>query len=65
MTSELTMTDTVTGKMLTEVEVSELLAKSVATLRRWRRIGYGPEYTTVGKTPMYALVWINAWLKAA
>ncbi len=55
----------VTGRLLSESEVAELLGKSCQTLRRWRRIGYGPTYTTVGKTPRYALTWVNAWLKSA
>lgn len=58
------MTD-VAGRLLTEKEAAELLGKSCQTLRRWRRLGYGPTHTAVGKTPMYPLVWINAWLKDA
>ena len=53
----------VTGSLLTEKETAEILRKSHQTLRRWRRIGYGPSFTFVGRTPMYPVAWVNDWLK--
>jgi hypothetical protein len=56
--------DDVSGELLSEKEAAELLKKSCQTLRRWRRIGYGPNCTMVGRSPMYPLAWLNDWLKA-
>lgn len=39
--------------LLTEADVAYLLGKSVITLARWRREGYGPEYVRVGRSPRY------------
>ncbi|MBT1516171.1 helix-turn-helix domain-containing protein [Bradyrhizobium sp. SRL28] len=39
--------------LLTEAEVSDFLGKSVITLARWRREGYGPAYVRIGRSPRY------------
>lgn len=42
-----------TNLLLTEREVAEVLGKTIVTLNRWRREGYGPAYVRVGRTPRY------------
>ncbi len=42
-----------TDLLLTENEVAEFLGKTVVTLGRWRREGYGPAYVRVGRSPRY------------
>ncbi|MHC2514601.1 MULTISPECIES: helix-turn-helix transcriptional regulator [Bradyrhizobium] len=39
--------------LLTETEVADFLGKSVVTLARWRREGYGPAYVRIGRSPRY------------
>lgn len=39
--------------LLNEAEVADFLGKSVITLARWRREGYGPSYVRVGRSPRY------------
>jgi hypothetical protein len=39
--------------LLTEAEVADFLGKSVITLARWRREGYGPAYIRIGRSPRY------------
>lgn len=39
--------------LLTEAEVADFLGKSTITLARWRREGYGPVATRVGRSPRY------------
>lgn len=39
--------------LLTEADVADFLGKSIITLARWRREGYGPEYVRVGRSPRY------------
>ncbi|MEH2626085.1 putative site-specific integrase-resolvase [Bradyrhizobium sp. AZCC 1719] len=39
--------------LLTEAEVADFLGKSVITLARWRREGYGPAYVRIGRSPRY------------
>ena len=40
--------------LLTEAEVADFLGKSPITLARWRRQGYGPVATRVGRSPRYS-----------
>jgi hypothetical protein len=40
--------------LLTEAEVSNFLGKSIVTLGRWRRQGYGPKAVRVGRSPRYS-----------
>jgi hypothetical protein len=39
--------------LLTEAEVADFLGKSIITLGRWRRQGYGPKAVRVGRSPRY------------
>lgn len=39
--------------LLTEAEVADFLGKSLVTLGRWRRQGYGPKAVRVGRSPRY------------
>ena len=40
-------------RLLTEDAVAEQLACSVALLRKWRRLGQGPEFCRIGKLIRY------------
>lgn len=44
-----------TSQMLTEKQTAELLAVSVAGLRRWRREGRGPEFAHVERCIRYSV----------
>ena len=46
---------------LTSEELSERLGIPVATLKRWRRTGYGPKFIRIGKHIRYRLIDIEAW----
>jgi hypothetical protein len=48
--------------LLTEQQLADELRKSPATLARWRRIGTGPPWLRVGKTPMYRWGDVLRWL---
>lgn len=37
---------------------------STATLKHWRRVGYGPPFTTVGKHVLYDWSDVTAWFEA-
>jgi hypothetical protein len=39
--------------LLTETETANFLGKSIVTLGRWRREGYGPKAIRVGRSPRY------------
>ncbi|MDR6302532.1 putative site-specific integrase-resolvase [Nitrobacter vulgaris] len=39
--------------LLTEAETANFLGKSIVTLGRWRRQGYGPKAVRVGRSPRY------------
>lgn len=39
--------------LLTEAETANFLGKSIVTLGRWRREGYGPKAVRVGRSPRY------------
>jgi len=49
-------------KLLNETQVSEILQKSLATLRRWRVIGQGPEYIKVGPSVRYRAEVLEQWI---
>jgi predicted site-specific integrase-resolvase len=50
--------------LLTEAEVADFLGKSVITLARWRREGYGPAYLRVGRSPRYQREALAAFTQA-
>jgi len=51
---------------LTPEELAERLGGdfSVATLKRWRRTGYGPKPIKVGRHVRYRLAEVEAWERA-
>jgi predicted DNA-binding transcriptional regulator AlpA len=48
---------------LNELQVSEKLQISVASLRRWRVLGQGPEYVKVGPLVRYRPEAIEQWVE--
>ena len=48
--------------ILTDDEVAALLNVSVFTLRDWRHLKTGPDYTRVGKAVFYEIDAIKRWL---
>jgi hypothetical protein len=42
-----------TKKMLSEGDLAQVLDKSIATVRRWRRVSQGPVWMKIGKTVAY------------
>lgn len=50
--------------ILTDTEVAALLGVSVYTLREWRMLRSGPDYTKAGKAVFYEIDAIKRWLAA-
>jgi hypothetical protein len=49
---------------LTELELARELRKDLRTVQRWRRDRVGPEFTLIGKTPIYHPAAVISWLDA-
>jgi hypothetical protein len=47
---------------LDDQAAAELLGRTTATLRRWRRLNIGPAYIRFGGTILYDLADIESWL---
>ncbi len=47
--------------LLTRQESAEYLRKSVPTLERWARIGFGPKPISVGRRALYRLTDLRAF----
>ena len=43
-------------------ELAAILGKSHHALERWRRMRTGPPVTFIGKTPVYRVAAVTAWL---
>lgn len=50
--------------LISEIELARQLGRHPATLERWRKRGIGPAPTMLGKTPMYRIETVRAWLLA-
>jgi hypothetical protein len=46
-----------------EHQLADELGHNAATLRRWRREGKGPPFTTVGRRALYRKSGVAAWLR--
>jgi len=55
---------TVLSEYLTRKELADQLSRTVRTLERWEVRRIGPPITRVGKTPMYRIDSVHAWLKS-
>ncbi len=53
-----------TTRLLRDQEVAERLGVHVATLRAWRRQGYGPPVMRIGRWPRYDQAALASWLAA-
>ena len=51
-----------TGALLTEPEVAELLRASLACLRRWRLESRGPRFVKVGSLVRYPTDELDRWI---
>ena len=51
------------GKLLTEREAAAALNVSVACLRRWRRLGFGPSVTRLSRLVRYAPGPLQAYIE--
>jgi predicted DNA-binding transcriptional regulator AlpA len=49
---------------LNEHELAELLNVSVATLRRWRILGYGPKFVKFGAAVRYSMEGVHEWVSS-
>ena len=49
--------------LLNETQVSETLQVSLASLRRWRVLGQGPQYVKVGGLVRYRPEAIDQWVE--
>jgi predicted DNA-binding transcriptional regulator AlpA len=54
---------TAISELLREQEAAEVLGKSRFALREWRRRGYGPPVTKIGRTIRYSKAGLTDWLK--
>lgn len=50
--------------LLTEADVAAFLGKSIITLARWRREGYGPVFVRVGRSPRYTREALASFMQA-
>jgi hypothetical protein len=50
---------------LTRREAAEYLRKSVPTLERWAKLGIGPRWHRVGKSPLYPLAGLREFTGAS
>lgn len=48
--------------LLNEFEVAEILGISVATIRRWRLLGQGPQFLKCGAAVRYSVTEVTDWL---
>lgn len=63
MNTNLTNTQTM-DRLLTDVEVAELRAQSVCTIRKERLERRGPVYFRLGRSVRYRLSDVVAWMEA-
>lgn len=57
--------DTIPLRLLGEFEVAAILGLSVKTLRRWRLLGRGPQFTRVGGTAIrYEMEKLQQWVSS-
>ena len=49
-------------QMVSEKQAAQVLAVSVAALRRWRREGRGPQFTRLERCVRYNVKSIEGWL---
>jgi predicted DNA-binding transcriptional regulator AlpA len=47
-----------------EKRLAELLAVSLAALRRWRHAGIGPKFSKFGSAVRYAVADVEAWISS-
>jgi hypothetical protein len=52
------------GDYLTEIELAAEIGRSVRHLKRWRAQGLGPKYCRVGRTPVYKIEDVRAWIES-
>jgi hypothetical protein len=52
------------GDYLTEKQLAEELGRSVRHLKRWRAQGLGPPVTRIGRTAVYKIDSVRAWLES-
>lgn len=50
--------------LLGEEEAAEVLGKTLFALREWRRRGYGPPITKIGRSVHYNRATLTDWVRA-
>jgi hypothetical protein len=50
-------------RLLTAQQTAAVLHKSEGTLEDWRRQGTGPPFHRIGRTPVYLVGELKAWIK--
>jgi hypothetical protein len=51
-------------RFFNEHQLAAMLNISVATLRRWRLLGYGPKFIKLGAAVRYQIKDVNLWLSS-
>lgn len=49
---------------LRDTDVAEMIGLSVATLQKWRQIGYGPDFIKIGYKVRYAKTSVDTWMES-
>jgi predicted DNA-binding transcriptional regulator AlpA len=47
----------------TEAELSRQIGRGIMTLFRWRKSNTGPKAIKIGRTPLYAVAEVDAWIE--
>jgi len=58
------MTNNNLQELLNEHQVAQLVALSVASVRRWRLLRIGPKYLKIGSAVRYRPADISTWLES-
>lgn len=62
--TEMTTSDNSVQPLLTEREVARLTGMSVASVRKWRLLGQGPQYLKISTSVRYRPHAVAAWLES-
>jgi len=52
------------GDFLTEKELAAEIGRSVRHIKRWRAQGKGPSFARIGRTPVYRVEAVRAWIQS-
>jgi phage terminase Nu1 subunit (DNA packaging protein) len=52
------------GEYLTEAQLAAELGRSVRHIKRWRSVGLGPPFTRIGRSAVYRIEAVRAWIES-